>query len=111
MSYMERKLYRSVAGYALNQLALPLKLVVPQPIIAKIPLLTTNLAIRIGVVGQLLSGFVLDVGCGGNLLIKAYRKRGGDGIGVDLYPLPGVDQLVENTAKLDYPDHSLETIT
>ena len=111
MSYIERNLYENGASYALNQLALPFKLLVPQPIIARIPLLTTNLAIRIGVVDQLLEGILLDVGCGGNLLVEAYRKRGGSGLGVDVYPWPGVDQVVEDSAKLDFPDASFDTIT
>lgn len=111
MSYIERKLYKNVAGYALNQLALPFKLVIPQPIIARIPLLTTNLVIRMGVVDQFLSGVVLDIGCGANLLVKAYRQRGGSGVGVDVFPWPGVDQIVEDTAKLDFPDASFDTVT
>ena len=111
MSFIERNLYGSLAAYALNQLVLPLKLVVPQPVISRIPLLTTNLAIRMGVVRQFLTGRVLDIGCGGNLLVKAWRQQGGSGVGVDVYPWPGVDQVVEDTARLDFPAGDFDTIT
>ncbi len=111
MSSIERGLYKTVFGYALNQIALPLKLVIPQPVIARVPFLTTNLDVRMGVVAGLLRGRVLDIGCGENRLVKAYRAGGGDGVGVDVYPWNGVDRLVEDTARLDDADASFDTIT
>ncbi len=46
---------------------------------------------RIAAVLPFLSGRVLDVGCGTNELLRAYR---GEGIGVDVYPWDGVDLVV-----------------
>lgn len=111
MSTLERSIYSSFFSYAVNQALLPVKLVVPQPLIARLPFLTTNLDIRMKIVGSLLKGRVLDVGCGQNLLLRAYRQLGGDGLGVDVYPWAGVDVLVQDTAKLDFPDASFDTIT
>jgi SAM-dependent methyltransferase len=107
----ERRLYRSFGEYAINQVLLPFKLLVPQPVIGRLPLLTTNREIRIRVVLSLVSGRILDIGCGSNDLIKRYRERGGDGVGVDIYPWPGVDLVVKDTATLPYPDRSFDTIT
>ena len=50
MSAIERAAYNSLAQYAFNQAALPLKLLVPQPIIRRLPFLTTNQDIRTRVV-------------------------------------------------------------
>jgi SAM-dependent methyltransferase len=111
MSSIERGLYKTVFGYALNQIALPLKLVIPQPVIARVPFLTTNLDVRQGVVAGLLRGRVLDIGCGENRLVKSYRASGGDGVGVDVYAWDGVDRLVEDTAALDDANASFDTIT
>jgi SAM-dependent methyltransferase len=110
MTSLERGLYQSAAAYAVNQVLLPAKLLVPQPLIARLPFLKTNQDIRIGIVGQALRGRALDVGCGTNRLMRAYRAQGGEGIGVDVHPWPGVDILVEDTAKLPFPDHSFDSI-
>jgi SAM-dependent methyltransferase len=111
MSSIERGLYKNIFDYALNQIALPIKLVIPQPVIARFPFLTTNLDVRMGVVAGLLRGRVLDIGCGENRLVEAYRAGGGDGVGVDVYPWEGVDRLVEDTARLDDADATFDTIT
>src|SRR5262249_42188319 len=52
-----------------------------------------------------------DVGCGTNDLVRKYREFRGDGIGVDVYPWPNVDLVVEDTAKLPFPDNAFDTIT
>ena len=54
-----------------------------------------------------LEGHMLDVGCGDNVLVKAY----GNGIGVDAYPWPGVDVVVENTASLPFCDGQFDCVT
>ena len=56
-------------------------------------------------------GRVLDVGCGpDNYLITRYIGKQA-GIGLDCYPYPGVDVLVEDMAKLPYDDNCFDTVT
>jgi SAM-dependent methyltransferase len=111
MSSAERDLYGSFASYAFNQAVLPLKLVVPQPIISKFPFLTTNHQIRTGLVLNAVRGRLLDIGCGENHVVRQYRAKGGVGVGVDVYPWDHVDQVVEDTAKLPFADGSYDTIS
>lgn len=65
--------------------------------------------IRIAQVLPHIRGKLLDVGCGYNNLVKNYK--GGEGIGVDVFPWPGVDLVVKNSARLDFPDRSFDTIS
>jgi SAM-dependent methyltransferase len=111
MSAIERAAYNSLAQYAFNQAALPLKLLVPQPIIRRLPFLTTNQDIRTRVVLTMVKGRLLDIGCGTNELVRCYRGDGNDGVGIDVYPWPNADLVVEDTAKLPYSDKSFDTIT
>ena len=111
MSSIERPLYSSFPVYALNQVLLPFKLLVPQPLIRRIPLLKTNADIRTGLVLNAVRGKLLDVGCGTNRLVAQYRHDGGDGVGVDVYPWDGVDLIVDDTSRLPYPDASFDTIS
>jgi len=53
----------------------------------------------------------LDVGCGQNNAVKDYRKRGGEGTGIDVYDFGGADRIVQDTSKLDYPDGAFDTIS
>jgi hypothetical protein len=46
-------------------------------------------------------GRLLDVGCGENLLVKAH----GNGVGVDIFPWPGVNVLCD-TRRLPFQDGS-----
>ena len=57
-----------------------------------------------------LRGRAMDIGCGYNDLIREYRETGGEGVGVDVYPWPGADRVVEDTAVLDYPDQSFDSV-
>lgn len=109
--HIERGLYHSYFAYLLNQVLLPLKLVVPQPLVSKLPFLTTNREIRCGVVLRMVRGKLLDVGCGTNELVREYRAAGGNGVGVDVYPWPNVDMIVDDTSVIPSPDHSFDTIT
>jgi SAM-dependent methyltransferase len=111
MSSIERPLYPSAFSYALNQALLPLKLLVPQPVVRRIPFFKTNADIRTGIVLNVARGRLLDIGCGTNRLITQYRANGGDGIGVDVYPWKGVDLVVEDTSMLPFPDVSFDTIS
>lgn len=52
-------------------------------------------------------GSLLDIGCGENRLVGAY----GAGVGVDVFPWKGVDLLVEDTARLPFPDATFDTVT
>ena len=108
---MERSLYSSYLSYALNQLLLPIKLIIPQPVISRLPFLTTTQHIRIGMVLNKVRGRVLDIGCGENKLVRQIRAAGGEGIGVDVYPWPNVDRVVEDTAALPFAGGSFDTIT
>lgn len=94
-----------------NSAVLPIKLIIPQPIIARIPLLTTNEDIRVRRAMEWMSGYALDVGCGENRLIREYRDEGGSGVGVDVYDWGPQDILVENTARLPFDDETFDTVT
>jgi len=52
-------------------------------------------------------GRLLDIGCGENRLVRAY----GDGIGVDVVDWGDVDVVVEDSARLPFPDSSFDTIS
>jgi SAM-dependent methyltransferase len=95
----------------LNRLLLPLKLLIPQPVVKKIPGLSTNEEIRHTEVLREITGVLLDIGCGTNQLVKRYRARGNEGVGVDVYPWPGVDTIVANSATLPFSGQSFSTIT
>lgn len=86
-------------------------MIIPQPIVAKIPGLLSNEEIRLRVVLGQLRGRVLDIGCGKNLLINMYRQRGGAGVGVDVYPWEGVDVVVKDSARLSFSDASFDTVS
>lgn len=63
-----------------------------------------------------LRGRLLDIGCGSNRLVRAYRERVGASaaeasLGVDVHPWPGVDELVEDAGDLPFPDASFDTVT
>lgn len=52
-------------------------------------------------------GKALDVGCGANNFMRSY----GNGVGVDVYPWEGVDQVLEDAAKLPFKNGTFETIS
>ena len=107
----ERAIYHSPLHYVWNQVLFPLKMIVPQPAVRRLPGLTTNEDIRVGMVLKHVRGRLLDIGCGKNRLARAYRAAGGDGIGVDAYDWGNVDLVVPNTAHLPYDRGSFETIS
>lgn len=63
---------------------------------------------RIAAVLPHIRGRLLDVGCGTNELVRAY---GGEGVGVDVYPWPNVDHVVEDTADMPFEGGSFDTVT
>lgn len=107
----ERAIYPTLAHFAWNQVLFPVRMVVPQPIIRRIPGLMTNEDVRTRIVARNARGRLLDVGCGGNRLVREYRARGGDGIGVDVYGWPGVDVLVGDSSDLPFESESFDTIS
>ena len=107
----EKDVYNSISAYVFNWLVFPLKMLIPQPIIAKIPGLTTNEDIRVGIIKKNTTGKLLDIGCGVNRLVKEYRAQGEDGIGIDVYDWGNVDLVVGDTAHLPYENSSFDTIS
>ncbi|MBN1303675.1 MAG: methyltransferase domain-containing protein [Anaerolineales bacterium] len=56
----------------------------------------------------LLSGRLLDIGCGTNELVREYP---GPGIGVDVYDWGDVDLVVKDTSRLPFKAQEFDTIT
>ncbi|HVW23041.1 MAG TPA: methyltransferase domain-containing protein [Candidatus Saccharimonadales bacterium] len=52
-------------------------------------------------------GRALDIGCGANNFIKSY----GNGLGVDVFPWQGCDQVIKNAANLPFKKGEFQTIT
>ena len=82
---LTRLIYPTRLSYFVNNILFPLKMLIPQPVVARIPGLLSNEDIRIRVVSGQLKGRLLDIGCGTNRLVQMYRDKGGDGVGVDIY--------------------------
>lgn len=54
-----------------------------------------------------IQGYLLDIGCGTNQLVKSY----GHGIGVDVYPWPGADKVVSSSSDLPFANQEFDTAT
>jgi SAM-dependent methyltransferase len=52
-------------------------------------------------------GRLLDVGCGFNNLVKNH----GSGVGVDVFPWPGIDVLIGDAALLPFGDGTFDTVS
>lgn len=52
-------------------------------------------------------GRALDIGCGANNFIKSY----GNGLGVDVFPWQGCDQVIKDAAKLPFTKGEFQTVT
>lgn len=60
---------------------------------------------------QFCKGRVLDIGCGpGNLFIKNFIGPK-HGVGVDVFPYEGVDNVIEDAAHLPFSDGSFDSVT
>ena len=103
--------YPTFLSYIVNTALFPLKMIIPQPIVAKIPGFLSNEDIRLRVVLGQLRGRVLDIGCGDNRLLQMYRTQGGEGVGVDVHPWEGVDIVVKDSAQLSFSDDSFDTVS
>lgn len=96
----------------INTAILPLKLIIPQPIIRKIPCLLSNEDLRFRAVLKYINGYLLDVGCGHNRLVRQlYKESRNRGIGVDVYPWEEVDTLVERSDQLPFEDNTFDSVT
>ena len=63
---------------------------------------------RIKAVLPHVKGYLLDIGCGTNELVKNYN---GKGVGVDVYQWGDVDIVVDDTASLPFDEQTFDTIT
>ena len=95
----------------INFALVPLRLVIPQPILRKIPLLRTNLEERTRVVIAEYEGNALDIGCGTNVLIEQYRSIGNKGEGVDVYPWKDDIVIVKDTTCLPFETAEFDSVS
>lgn len=102
---------RSMLADFINFLLVPLRLLIPQPILLKIPLLRSNEEERKRRVIAEYIGSALDVGCGNNKIVKDYRQKGNNGVGIDVHDFGGADNIFENTACLPFESESFDTIS
>ena len=72
--------------------------------------LTTLEQERIQALLPYIQGRLLDIGCGKNMLVKEYKRTGGEGIGVDVYDYGGDAMIIENSSNLAFPNGSFDTI-
>ena len=96
----------------INGLLLPLRVIIPQPYVNYIPGLMTHHDMRTAVVLEVIPNraTLLDIGCGPNRLVREHQKRGGEGVGVDVYDWGDVDILVENSSELPLDDDSFDVV-
>ena len=95
----------------INFVCVPVRLLIPQPIISKIPILRTNEEERALRILAEYRGVALDIGCGSNRIIKSYRQSGKDGTGIDVYNWDGPDLIVEDTSDLPFAPKTFDTIS
>ena len=62
---------------------------------------------RVAAVLPHVNGRLLDIGCGSNGLVRRYAN----GVGIDVYPWPGADVIVRDTAALEWAPESFDTVT
>jgi SAM-dependent methyltransferase len=92
---------------AINGILTPLRLLLPHDFLERIGIRSIRddrnyMALRY------VKGRVLDIGCGLNLLVKRY---GGEGVGVDIYDVGGGATIIQDAARLPFPDDSFDTVT
>ncbi len=66
---------------------------------------------RMRTVAKYCNGRVLDIGCGPNNVFVRDVYRNPDSVGVDCFSYEGVDNIVEDMAKMPFPDAAFDTIT
>ncbi|MGD1075757.1 MAG: methyltransferase domain-containing protein [Thermodesulfovibrionales bacterium] len=95
----------------INFIFVPVRLLIPQPILRKIPLFRTNEDERSLIALSEMSGKALDIGCGNNRVMREYRVSGGEGLGVDVFDWGGPDLVVDNTAQLPFHSGAFDSIS
>jgi SAM-dependent methyltransferase len=66
---------------------------------------------RMRAVAPFCAGRVLDIGCGpGNIFIKEYIGVE-NGVGIDVFPYDGVENVIEDMVNLPFDDCSFDTVT
>jgi len=105
---MRNKQRRSSIGIIIDTITFPLRAVFLGG--KGIPGLSTHREERMRIVESYCKGRVLDIGCGpGNVLINDYVGSE-NGIGIDVYPYDGVDNIVEDMSKLPFKDGEFDTV-
>jgi SAM-dependent methyltransferase len=98
---------KSMAQALWDTVGLPLRLaILPQSALPRVGW-TTLEEERLAAVWPHLKGRLLDVGAGTNALARFY----GDAIGVEVHDWGGGAQIIENAARLPFPDASFDTVT
>src|ERR1700690_2694335 len=62
---------------------------------------------RIRTVFPYIKGYLLDLGCGTNELVRKY----GNGTGIDVFQFGGADLIVPDTSKTPFADKTFDTVT
>lgn len=62
---------------------------------------------RIKLVKKNVVGYLCDIGCGNNKLVKEYKN----GKGVDVFPWEGVDIIVKNSGILPFKNSEFDTVS
>ena len=98
---------KSLWQHIFDFIGIPLRMILlPDKISRKLGL-TSLQDERIRAVMPLLTGKLLDIGAGDNLLVNIY----GYGTGIDVFDFGGGAMIVEDTRQLPFDDESFETIT
>lgn len=97
---------RSLLQLIKDRLALPFLLVMSSDAAQRAGLTPLD-AERLILAFPVLKGRLLDIGCGDNILVRAY----GQGIGVDVVDWGDVDLVVPSAAQLPFADETFDTVT
>ncbi len=96
---------KSILRIVWDVIGIPFRFLIPQHLLPRLGW-TTLEDERMRAVLPVISGRLLDVGAGTNLLVKLH----GDGVGVDVYDWGGGAIVVPDTSKLPFEDGSYDTI-
>ena len=90
----------------INIVCFPLRVACSHNLVEKLGLVSIRQE-RMDMVRKYCTGRLLDIGCGGNELVKEY----GQGTGVDVHNWEGVDLVVEDTSNLPFKDKEFDTVS
>ncbi len=94
-----------IAAY--NFLGFPLRLILSHEVVNRLGLRSLR-DVRTEMVLARCQGRLLDIGCGGNELVKKYGR---DGVGVDVFDFGGGATIVKDSSQLLFPDASFDTVS